>query len=124
MNQKTYDELRHDLDTKLIQGSTLHPALAQSFVAEAFTALHTAYQAKHISYEQYIKLINRLAAYKSGRYNDYLDMLTGAATMDMLDIVIDAGKQGIPGLTPEDTRNNRDRVTKLTGVEPVEPEQE
>ncbi|GAC1468023.1 MAG: hypothetical protein PVS3B3_30740 [Ktedonobacteraceae bacterium] len=116
----TYDELRHELDTDMINASNLDGKEEQTFVAESFVAINKAYTDKQVSHDQYVKLINRLAAYKAGKFNDYLDTLAGAAQMGMLDIAV---KGTVPQLSPDASQRRRQAVTDLTGVEPIEPEE-
>lgn len=116
----TYDELRHELDTDMLNASSLTGKEEQAFVAESFVALYKAYTDKHVDHDQYVKLINRLAVYKFGKFNDYLDTLAGAAHLGMLDIAV---RGTIPHLSPEASRKRRDTITDLTGVQPIEPEE-
>lgn len=114
-----YDQIKHDLDTKIIQASSLKSQAEQkNFVNSAFSTIHTAYKQKQVNHSDYIKLINRLANYKQGIFNDYLDSLTGAAQMGMLDIAFND-----PYLSPEASRKRRDDVTDMTGVDPIKPEE-
>lgn len=116
----TYEELRHDLDTKMLQASSLPTDQQKGFINRTFTGIYKAYQEKHVNHADYLKLINRLAAYQQGKFNDYMDILAGAAMMGMLDIVMEADA---PQLSPEAARQRRQEVTDLTGVEPIEPEE-
>ncbi len=120
MMSKKYDGIRHDLDTKMIRASTLtNEVERRGFVNQAFTNIHKAYQQKQISKEEYVRLINRLAAYRQGEFNDYMDMLTGAATLGLLDVVI----QGeLSELSPEQARSRSQHVSDLTGISPIQPE--
>ena len=121
-NQKKpgYDELRHKLDSEMLSASNLQTKPEQQgFFQRTFEGIHKASQSKQINHGEYIKLINRLAAYKNGAFNDYLDILAGAAQMGMLETVI----QGeISQLEPDAARKRRDAITDLTGVKPIEPE--
>ncbi len=119
--QPTYDELKHDLDSKMLQASNLKTKPEQQgFINRTFTSIHKAYQEKQVNHDGYIKLINRLAAYAGGAYNDYIDTLAGAAQMDMLELAI----QGeIAQFSPEQSRQRRDSVTGITGVEPIQPDE-
>lgn len=116
----TYEELRHKLDSDMLKaGSLKTKPERQGFVNRTFTSLHKAYSEKHINHAEYVKLINRLAVYKSGEFNDYIDLLAGAAQMGMLEVAIQGEHSEF---TPEASRERRDMVTDLTGVEPIEPE--
>jgi hypothetical protein len=117
----SFDELRHKLETEMLQASSLKTRIEQQgFINRTFTSLHKAKQEKRISQAEYVKLINRLGAYAGGAYNDYIDMLAGAAQMGMLELAI----QGeISQFTPEAARQRRDAVTDLTGMKPHQPEQ-
>ncbi|HEY7417682.1 MAG TPA: hypothetical protein VH593_21045, partial [Ktedonobacteraceae bacterium] len=76
--QSQYDTLRHQLDSDMLRESNLPTEPERrGFVNRAFTGLHKAYQQKHVTHAEYIKLVNRLAAYKQGEYNDYIDVLMG-----------------------------------------------
>lgn len=118
--QPNYEQLRHELDSKLLQAHSLTSVEEQrKFVDQTFAGFHKARQGKQISQQEYVRLINRLAAYKGGAYNDYIDTLAGAAQMGMLDLAMQGG---LSALSPEESRKRRDTVTGLTGIEPVEPE--
>lgn len=118
-----YDELRHKLDTEMLQAANL-PTEPQrrGFVNRSFLDIHRAYQAKRfINQAEYVRLINRLAAYRQGEYNDYIDVLAGSAHLGMLEMAI----QGeLSELSPEQARQCRDIITGLTGVEPSQPEEQ
>ncbi len=119
--QPRYEEIRHQLETDMLQASNLKtPIEQQGFINRAFTGLHKAFQEKRITQAEYVKLINRLAAFAGGAFNDYIDVLAGAAQMGMLELAI----QGeVPQLTPEAARSRRQEINKLTGTQPVQPEQ-
>lgn len=118
--QSSYDQLRHKLDSDMLTASSLKTKPErQGFVNRTFTSLHKARQQKQINQGDYVKLINRLAAYASGEFNDYIDMLAGAAQMNMLEVVI----QGeMSEFSPEQARKQRDAVTDITGMQPHKPE--
>lgn len=120
MRQSSYEALRHELDTKMLQATTLPTKPErQGFVNRAFTDIHKAYKEKRVNHAEYIKLINRLAAFRQGEYNDYIDILAGAAQMGMLELAI----QGeIAQLSPEQARERRQAITDMTGVQPIKPE--
>lgn len=123
MGKSLYDELRHELDTKMLNASALSNATMQrDFVAQTFAHIHKQYTEKHIHHAEYLKLINRLAAFKPEEYNDYIDMLAGAAAVNMLDFAIEQSKRGVADLSPEQARQRRDVVTDMTGIQPVQPE--
>ncbi len=114
-----YEERRHALDTEMLRASGLATEKErQDFVTTAFLGIQRDYEAKRLDHAVYTKLVNRLAAYAGGAYNDYLDMLAGAATMGMLDVVL-----GQQGNLAEQARAHREIVTGLTGVQPVQPEE-
>jgi hypothetical protein len=116
---KNYEDLRHALDTEILQAESLaNEQKRQDFVTRTFTRLYRDYQAKRFDHATYVKLVNRLATYWGGAYNDYLDLLAGAATMGMLDIIL-AQK----GNLAEQARARSQTVTDLTGVQPVQPEE-
>lgn len=116
----TYEELKHDLDSKMLQAAGLRTKPEQQgFINRTFTHINKLYNEKQISHGDYVKLINRLGAYRQGEYNDYIDTLAGAAQLGMLEVAI----QGeLSQMTPEAARQRRDAVTDLTGVQPVKPE--
>lgn len=120
--QKRYDELRHDLESKMLQASTLPTRMErQGFVNQAFRAIYKAYQEKQVNHDEYVRLINRLGAYRHGEYNDYIDILAGSAQLGMLEMAI----QGeLSELSPEEARKRSQAVTHLTGVEPAQPDEE
>ena len=117
-----YDQLKRELDTKIMGAANLATKPErQGFINRSFIDIHAAYKAKHVTHADYVKLINRLASYKQGEFNDYIDILAGAAQMKMLELAI----QGeIPQLTPDAARERSQAVTDLTGVQPVEPDEE
>jgi hypothetical protein len=121
-NQKPYEEIRHQLDTAMLQASTLKTEIEQrGFVNQHFTRLHKARQENRINQGEYIKLLNRLAAYGGGKFNDYLDMLAGAAALGVLELAI----QGeLSQLTPEAARERGQVITDLTGMKPAQPDEE
>jgi hypothetical protein len=116
----SFDELRHKLETEMLNASSLKTQIEQQgFINRQFMSLHKARQEKRITQPEFVKLINRLAAYQQGRFNDYIDLLAGAAQMGTLEMVI----QGeISQFTPEAARQRRDAVTDLAGMQPAEPE--
>jgi hypothetical protein len=118
--QSAYDELRHKLESDMLQASGLKTQIEQQgFINRQFMSLHKAQQEKRVNQDEYVKLVNWLSAYKQGVFNDYLDMLAGAAQMGMLEMVI----QGeISQFTPEAARGRRQAITDLTGMTPAEPE--
>ena len=120
--QPAYDAIRHSLETDMLAAASLKDARAQQgFINRTFTSLHTAYQEQRISQAEYVKLINRLAAYAGGAFNDYIDLLAGAASMGMLAFAI----QGeVSQLTPEAARARSQSITDLTGMHPIEPDKE
>lgn len=115
-----YEELRHDLDTKMLQACNLPADQQKGFVNRMFTSIYKAYQEKHVGHADYVKLINRLAAYQQGKFNDYIDILSGAAMMGMLDLALEGDA---PQLSPEAARQRRQEITDLTGVVPIKPEE-
>jgi hypothetical protein len=117
----TYEELRHKLDSDMLQASNLPTKpQRQGFINRTFIALNKAYQDKQVNHADYVKLINRLGAYKAGEFNDYIDVLAGAAQLGMLDIAI----QGeLSELSPDAARQRSQAITDLTGVDPVKPEE-
>jgi hypothetical protein len=118
--QSSYDQLVHQLNTDLLAASNLKTKPEQQgFVNRTFTSLHKARQEKRVSQPEYVKLLNRLAAYAGGAYNDYIDMLAGAAQLGMLELAI----QGeMSQFSPEQARKQRDIVTGMTGMQPHKPE--
>jgi hypothetical protein len=120
-----YDSIKHELDTKLIQASNLASNGQQlDFVNATFKWCYQHYEDKHINHEQYVKLINSLARYKQGSFNDYLDMLAGAALVGCLDLAIQGSKQDGSIFTPERARQQQEQVNRITGMKPITPEQE
>jgi hypothetical protein len=119
--QPTYAELRHQLDTKMIEAEKLElEPQRRNFVTSSFAGIHHQLEQKTISHGDYIKLINRLAAFKGGEYNDYVDLMAGAAQVGMLDMVV---KQAHPVFSPEEARNRSQAVTDIFGIQPVKPEE-
>lgn len=118
--QPAYDAIRHQLETDMLEASTLHARIEQQgFINRTFTSLHTAHKERRISQGEYVKLINHLAAYANGAFNDYIDLLAGAAQMNMLEVAI----QGeMSQLTPEAARARSQSITDLTGMSPIEPD--
>ena len=114
-----YEELRHKLDSDMLSASSLPTKPErQGFINRTFTSIHKAYQDKQVNKADYVKLINRLAAYRQGEFNDYLDTLAGAAAMGMLEVAI----QGeLSQLTPEASRERSQAITDMTGVLPIQP---
>lgn len=121
-NKPNYDQLRHELDSKMLQASNLTTQIEQQgFVNRSFMEIHKAHKQKQVNDDEYVKLVNRLAAYKSGAFNDYLDILAGAAQFDLLELVI----QGeMSKFFPEQARQRRQQITYETGIEPVDPEED
>lgn len=119
--QQPYEDMRHKLDSDMLQSSSLKvEPERRGFINRTFTSIHNAYREKRINHSEYVKLINRLAAFKQGEYNDYIDMLAGAASMGMLELVI----QGeVSQLEPDAARKRSQAITDITGVKPIEPEQ-
>lgn len=119
--QSAYEQLRHQLDSEmLLKAASLKTRIEeQGFINRTFTVLHKAYQEKRITRAEYVKLVNRLAAYAGGAFNDYLDILAGAAQMGMLELAIQGERSE---LSPEAARDRRESITDLTGVQPIEPE--
>jgi hypothetical protein len=120
LKQSSYEQLRHKLDSDMLNASSLPTqAERQGFVNRTFTSLHKARQQKQVSQGDYVKLINRLAAYAGGEFNDYIDTLAGAAQLGMLELAI----QGeFSQFTPEASRERRDDVTRITGMQPHKPD--
>jgi hypothetical protein len=120
--QSSYEAIRHKLDSDMLSASNLPTKPEQQgFINRTFISIHKAYQEKRVNHGDYVKLINRLAAYRQGEYNDYIDTLAGAAQLGMLELAI----QGeLSELTPEASRQRRDAVTGLTGMEPIKPDRD
>jgi hypothetical protein len=112
----TYEELRHKLDSDMLQASSLPTKpQRQGFVNRTFIALNKSYQDKQVNHSDYVKLINRLAAYKAGEFNDYIDILAGAAQLNMLELAI----QGeLSELSPDAAAKRSQSITDLTGMKP------
>src|SRR6266567_3038070 len=107
-----YEERRHALDTEMLRASSLATEQEkQDFVTITFTRIQRDYEAKRIDQSIYTKLINRLAAFAGGAYNDYLDVLTGAAMVGMLDVILEQGKKAN---LAEQARSRSQAVTDLT----------
>lgn len=119
MSQSNYEVLRHALDSKMIQSSTLTTEPERiGFVNRTFSEIHKMYKEKRVDHVVYIRLVNRLSAYHEGAYNDYIDVLAGAAQMGMLEVVM---QSGIPIFSPE--RERRESVNNITNTEPIQPEE-
>lgn len=118
----TYDTLRHDLESKMIQASTLPTQPERKgFINRTFSEIHKAYQEKQVNHAEYIRLVNQLAVFKRGQYNDYLDVLVGAAQVGMLETVIQAE---IAAFSPEEAKKRSHAITELTNIEPVDIQEE
>jgi hypothetical protein len=118
--QLPYDQIRHQLETDMIQASGLKTKPEQQgFVNRTFTSLHKSYQDKRVNHSEYVKLLNRLSVYAGGSFNDYIDLLTGAARMGMLELAL----QGeLSQMTPEAARKRSQTITQMTGVQPIQPD--
>ncbi len=105
----------------MLQANALKTEIEQrGFINQHFMLLHKAREAKRIDQGEYVKLIDRLAAYQRGKFNDYLDMLAGAATLGMLEVII----QGeVPQFEPEQARKRSQAITDMTGVKPAQPDE-
>lgn len=115
-----YDKLKHQLDNQLLEASKSTNGQEQKyFVTGTFVGIHKAYTAKEVNHAEYLKLVNRLASYKGGAFNDYMDVLTGAAAMGFLDVVV---RQNLPAFSPEAARGRSGMITDLTGIQPSDPE--
>lgn len=117
--QPPYEALRHKLDSDMLQAAGLKTDIERrGFVNRTFTGIHKAFTEKQVNQAEYIKLINRLAAYAGGAFNDYIDTLVGAAKLGMLELAI----QGeLSQMTPEASRQRSQAITDITGVQPIEP---
>jgi hypothetical protein len=119
-HQPSYEDRRHELDTKMLKASGLASEQERrDFVTQAFTDIHKQYQDSQINLANYIKLIKRLAAFRQGEYNDYLDTLAGAALMGMLDLIVEQSKE-----VAEQSRQRSAIITVLTGIQPIQPDTE
>ncbi len=120
-DQKPSEALRQQLDAALLSAASLKTEIEQrGFINQQFMLLHKAREAKRIDQNEYVKLIDRLAAYQRGKFNDYLDMLAGAATLGMLEVVI----QGeVPQFEPKQARQRSQAITDMTGVKPSQPDE-
>jgi hypothetical protein len=118
----TFGELRRQLESEMLRASGLKTEIERrGFVNRTFTSLYKASQEKQVTHDEYIQLINKLAAFRQGEYSDYLDTLAGAAQMGLLEMVI----QGeMAQFSPEQARQRRQEVTDLTGMEPHQPDSE
>jgi hypothetical protein len=118
----TYEELRHDLDSAMLKASSLSAEQERrEFVTLTFVSIHKHYTEKTINHADYLKLINRLAAFKSGAFNDYIDMLAGSAQVGALAIAVEQSrKQDLAKLA----RQRSQAVNDLTGTEPIQPDTE
>jgi hypothetical protein len=120
-----YDTLKHELDTQILKASELASKDQQlDFVNRTFQTIHGHLEHKRISHKAYVKLVNTLARYKYPEYNDYLDMLCGAALVGCLDLAIQGSKQDGSIFTPERARQQQEQVNRITGLKPITPEQE
>jgi hypothetical protein len=118
----TYEELKHRLDTAMLKASSLTAETdQQAFITQTFVGIHDRLTAKQVNHEQYLKLINRLAAYKAGAYNDYIDTLAGAAAMNMLAMVVEMSKDEP---IAADSVARSQAVTNLICMEPVKPDEQ
>lgn len=120
MDQSVYDQIRQELDTNMLKASNFEMEIErQVFIELTFTRIHKVYKEKHINHGEYVKLINRLATYRQGEYNDYIDVLAGAAMVDMLEVAIQCE---IPTFSPEQARQRSQDITDITGIKPIKPE--
>ncbi len=117
----TYEDIRHDLDTNILRASSIESEQEkQAFVNQMFVGIHQHYKERHVYLDDYLKLVNRLAAYKQGAYNDYLDTLVGAARLGVLDLAL----SGAINVSPEMARRRSKLVDELTGTQPSQPDEE
>ncbi len=117
----SYDDIKHKLDSKMIEASSLEGQQAQNFVTSTFQWVRSLLDSKQISHKEYVRLINHLANYKNGSFNDYIDLLAGAAQLGQLNVL--AAKSQFYNAA-EQARRNSQQVTKLTGMEPYNPQEE
>lgn len=118
----SYDDIRRKLSERMQNASSLvGEAERRQFITQEFVDIRKLYTQHEISHPEYIMLVDRLAAYQSGKYNDYLDMLVGAATMGMLDVVV---RQSKTQDVAAQSRQRRQEVTDLTGVQPIQPDEQ
>lgn len=118
--KKPYEELRHSLDNILLKSDSIGNQTAQQdFVTQAFVEIHQLYKAKDISYDAYIKLVNRLASYKQGKFNDYLDMLIGSAQFGMLDSAL---KHSLSASANAEAQKRGTLITNIFGIQPSKPD--
>jgi hypothetical protein len=117
-----YEQSEHELETAMLKASSLPTEEAHKrFVTETFVLLNQSYQLHQMNKTAYLRLVNRLAAFDGGRYNDYLDLLVGSATMGMLNDTLAQGKNAdLAALAC----TRREEVTRITGMSPITPEQE
>lgn len=121
----TYDDLKHWLDREMIEATELRgKEEQQAFVTTRFQNLHTAYTSKQLTYKEYLRLINWLASYQGGKFNDYLDVLAGAAQMGILETVLAPGSPFASYISPEAAQKRSQTITNLTGVKPQIPNSE
>jgi hypothetical protein len=110
------------LDTDLLRASDLKQKTERrNFFTQTFSNIDKIYRSKEINHDEYVRLLNRLASFGGGEYNDYLDMLVGAATMGLLDVVI---QEEISAFSPEAAQQRSKTITNITGIEPIKPEEE
>ena len=114
-----YADLKSKLETSLAQAQSItDQPKQQNFVTDQFTLIHKAYEDKLINHGEYLKLINRLAAYKNAAFNDYIDLLTGAAAAGMLEFFVAQSRKRNEA---QAAAARRDMITKVFGIDPVEP---
>jgi hypothetical protein len=117
-----YEQWEHNLQTEMLRASTLPTAeTKKQFITATFIRLNLAYEEKAMNKTSYLRLVNRLAAFDGGTYNDYLDLLVGSASMGMLDTLLEEGTQrDLAKLA----RSRSGDVTRLTGMSPITPEED
>lgn len=118
----SYEKLKHELDTKMLRASGITDEQEQQrFVGQAFKDLYTHYKQHDINHIAYVRLMNRLALYQRGKFNDYVDVLAGSAQLGILDEALQ--HSAIDELGAEAARKRSQAVTDITGVGPIQPEE-
>jgi predicted glycosyl hydrolase (DUF1957 family) len=113
-----YDSIFHQLKESMLKANNYESARQQQeFIEEKFKWINEFYEKRQINLQEYRILLDRLAAYKSGIFNDYIDILTGAASMGMLELALHRGDL----FGPDVARKRSKTITRMTDTPPQKP---
>ena len=117
----SYESLVHTLATKMLQAASLQEEVQQTaFVRDTFVWIVEQKNKGQLSHKEYLRLVEKLAGYKDRAYDDYLDLLVGAAGMQLLEIYLANEGENPAG----HARQRSGLVDTLTGGNRVPPEEE